>query len=108
VILRAPFSAILALKRTARNNFDYYCLHLLRVSVSEVLQVYFTPDEFTPVAPAGAQNAPGEIGDCEAVGHFFLYPAGHLGDKPVIFLVILPFIQVMVGFLSAAAFASAF
>ena len=45
-----------------------YCLHLLRVSVSEVLQVYFTPDEFNPVAPAGAQNAPGEIGDCEAVG----------------------------------------
>ena len=30
--------------------------------------MYFTPDEFRPVAPAGAQNAPGEIGDCEAVG----------------------------------------
>ena len=30
--------------------------------------MYFTPDEFNPVAPAGAQNAPGEIGDCEAVG----------------------------------------
>jgi hypothetical protein len=30
--------------------------------------VYFTPDEFKPVAPAGAQNAPGEIGDSEGVG----------------------------------------
>ena len=30
--------------------------------------MYFTPDEFTPVAPAGEQNAPGEISDCEALG----------------------------------------
>jgi len=29
--------------------------------------VYFTPEEFTPVAPAGAQNAPGEIVACEAL-----------------------------------------
>ena len=75
----------------------------MRVSVSDVLQVYFTPDEFTPVAPAGAQNAPGEIGDCEAVGHFFLYPDGHFGVKPLIFLLVLPLIQVIV-FLVATTF----
>ncbi len=58
--------------------------------------MYFTPDEFIAVAPAGEQNAPGEIGDCEAVGYFFLYPAGHLGFRPVIFLLVLPLIQVIV------------
>ncbi len=40
----------------------------MRVSVSEVLQVYFIPDEFTPVAPTGAQNAPDEIVACEGIG----------------------------------------
>ena len=71
--------------------------------MSDVLQVYFTPDEFTPVAPAGAQNAPGEIGDCEAVGHFFLYPAGHLGFVPESFLINLPLAQVIVIFFAVAA-----
>ena len=37
-----------------------YCLHLLRVSVGEVLHVYVTPDDDLPIAPAGLQNAPGE------------------------------------------------
>ena len=58
-----------------------YCLHLLRVSVSEVLQVYFTPDEFNPVAPAGAQNAPGEIGDCESPGRRFEPVTTHQVDS---------------------------
>ena len=61
--------------------------------------MYFTPDEFRPVAPAGAQNAPGEIGDCEAVGHFFLYPVGHFGETAATFLINLPLTQVIVTFL---------
>jgi hypothetical protein len=37
--------------------------------VGEVLQVYKTPDEDLPVAPAGEQKAPGEtVGSCEVVG----------------------------------------
>ena len=30
--------------------------------------MYLTPEELTPVAPAGEQNAPGEIVACEALG----------------------------------------
>ncbi len=37
-----------------------HCRHRLRVSVGEVLQVYRTPDDDFPVAPAGLQKAPGE------------------------------------------------
>jgi hypothetical protein len=33
--------------------------------------------------------------------HFFLYPAGHLGVKPVTFLVVFPFMQVIEDFLNA-------
>ena len=45
-----------------------YCLHLFRVSVGEVLQVYVTPDVDFPIAPAGLQNAPGETVGTVAVG----------------------------------------
>ena len=37
----------------------YYWRHLFLVSVGDVLQVYETPVFELPVAPAGAQNAPG-------------------------------------------------
>ena len=37
-----------------------HCRHRLRASVCEVLQVYRTPDDDFPVAPAGLQKAPGE------------------------------------------------
>ena len=41
----------------------------MRVSVGEVLQVYRTPDDDLPVAPAGVQKVPGEtVGNCVAVG----------------------------------------
>ena len=41
----------------------------MRVSVGEVLQVYRTPDDDFPVAPAGLQKAPGEtVGRIVAVG----------------------------------------
>ena len=36
-----------------------YWRHLFLVSVGDVLQVYETPEVDLPIAPAGAQNAPG-------------------------------------------------
>jgi hypothetical protein len=39
--------------------------------------------------------------------YFFLYPAGHLGDTEVTFLVVLPFTQTIEDFLAAATGAAA-
>ena len=34
--------------------------------------------------------------------HFFLYPVGHFGVEPLTFLVVFPFMQVIVFFLAEA------
>jgi hypothetical protein len=41
------------------------------------------------------------------LNHFFLKPAGHLGETAVTFLVVLPFTQVMLVFLAATVFVAA-
>lgn len=46
-----------------------YWRHLFRVSVAEVLHETWSPDFVTPIAPAGAQNAP-------AVTSFITSPEG--------------------------------